>query len=126
MGLELAVEMVEHQTRLNLGAALGQIQVQQAAQMFAVVYDQASTHGLPALAGATTARQYGDAEIAANRHRLGYLMGIAGQKHAHWRDLVHRCVGSVAAAVSSGKQHLALGVPAQAFGQAASDVVAGA
>ena len=59
--LELAVELVEHDARLDRAACALDVEIEDAGQVFGAVDHQRGADGLPGLRGAAAARQHGDA-----------------------------------------------------------------
>ena len=116
MRFELGIEVVQHDAGLDFDGPLGHIQVQNPAQVFAVVDHQARAHGLTALAGATAARHDGDMQIAANIERQFNVLCRFGNKSANRDDLVNRRIGGVAATVCGAEEHFALCFLGQTLG----------
>ena len=112
--LELDIETIEHDPRLDHDLATCNIELDDAVQIFRVVDDQRCADGLTALGGARPtwenrhARFHGDLE----RDACG-LLG-ARYHHAHRLDLVDRRVGAVASPAESVEQDLPIDLGAQA------------
>ena len=93
------VQVVQHDAGFDNGCALVNIKIQNIAQVFAVVDDQARTHSLPALAGAATARDDRHVQVAANVQGGFNVFSRARYKHANGHDLIDRRIGGIAAFV---------------------------
>ena len=107
MRLELAVEIVEHDARLDHAGAVLDIQRDDAVQVFREIDDDAVIDGLAALRGAAAARRHDPALVAADRQRPQRLVHGFGDDHACGHDLVERGVGRIAAATEAIEQHVA-------------------
>ena len=109
MRFELAVEIVEHQARLDRAARAFEVEIEDAGEVFGTIHHQRFADGLPGLRGAAAARQHADAFTAGNSYcPFGFFYRARGD-HADRRDLVMRGVGGVAAAAEAVELH----VPAQ-------------
>ncbi len=98
MGFKLAVQLVEHDARLDRDAPAAHIEIKDTRKVFRAVDDQAVADRLPTLRGAAATRQDGHALRTGNPYRpIGFLDGF-GRNHAHGGDLVVGCVRRVAAA----------------------------
>ena len=95
---KLAVEVVEDDARLDRDTAAGDVEIENAVEIFRAVDHQRRADRLAALRGAAATRQDGHLLRPGNGYRpIGFLDGPGGD-HAHRRDLVVGCVGGVAAA----------------------------
>ena len=117
VGFELCVEMVQHQPGLHRHGALLDVEIDDAAQVFAEVDHQTGTHGLSTLAGAAAARHDGHIQFAADAQGGDHIVVAARHQHRQRQALVDRGVRGVAPAVGQAHQHLALCVALQALGQ---------
>ena len=106
MGLELTVEIVEHDPRFDNAGAIVDIQRYDAVKMFREIDNDAVIDGLAALRGATATRCYDPAVVAADRQCPQRLIDGFGNDHARGHDLVERGVGRVAAAIETVEQDL--------------------
>ena len=69
-----AVEIVEHDARLDHAAASRCVELENVVQIFRAIHHQRMVDGLPALRGAAAARQHADALFARDRYRpIGFL-----------------------------------------------------
>ncbi len=116
-GLELRVEVVEHDARLDRDLVGRLVVVRDLAQIFGAVQHQGGVHGLAALRGAAAARQDRDALLAGDLHGHPQVLLGARNHHADRLDLVDRGVGRVAAAAERVEQHLALDLATEAGGE---------
>ncbi len=95
--LELAVELVEHDARLDRAAPRLDVEVEDAGQVFRAVDHQRFADGLAGLRRAAAARQHRDALGPGNRYRpISFFYGARGD-HAHRRDLIMGRIGGVTA-----------------------------
>ena len=96
--LQLPVQLVKNNARLDKAAALFDIKLEDAVQMSAGIHHDGIVHRLPALRGAPTTRQYRQPLLACEiQCRLD--IGKAFRHHHRMRHhLVDRGVGGVAAA----------------------------
>ena len=105
--LELAVEIVEHDARLDRAAGALDVEIEDARQIFRAIDDQRFADRLPGLRRSAAARQHGRTLAARNRYRpIGFFDG-ARRDHAHRHDLVVGRVGGVAAARKTVELNLA-------------------
>ena len=101
-----AIEIVEHDARLDLAAASFDIEIENAGEMLRAVDHQRGVDGLPGLRRAAAARQHGDALLARQRNRALRFVDRARRHHAERHDLVVRGIGGVAAAREAVEMHL--------------------
>jgi len=106
--LQLLVQMVEHDARLDrhrLGVEIG---LQHLVHVAADINDQRAADRLAALRGAGAARQHRDAGLARDLDGGRDVLGVLGLDHADRLDLVDRGIGRIAAAGEGVETHLAL------------------
>ena len=112
--LQLRVEVVEDEARLDRrDAALG-VDGDDVAQVLGGVDDQRRAGRLAALARAGAARQHRHGELARDLEGDRDVAVALRHEHADRHDLVDRGVGRVAAARGRVEQHVAFGLAAQA------------
>ncbi|KWT97635.1 hypothetical protein APY03_1331 [Variovorax sp. WDL1] len=121
--LELRVEVVQHQARLDGDAALRHVELEHAPHVLAVVDHQRRAGGLAALAGAAAARQHRHLQVARDVDGGGDVALGLRHEHAHRHDLVDGGVGGVAAARGIVEQHFALGLGREAAREPGADLV---
>ena len=97
LGLELRIQVIEHQTGLHLSPHGLNVDGQQLAQVFAGVDDQGFPNRLSALRRATTTRQDGHASITCDIQGDAQIEGGLGDHHTDRHDLIDRGIGAVAA-----------------------------
>jgi hypothetical protein len=107
MLLELAVEIIEHDTRLDHAAVVCDIERDDAVQMLREIDDDPVIHGLAALRGATAAWRDHLPGVTADRQRPQGLIHVPGNHHSRRHDLIKRGIGRIAAAVKRIEQNLA-------------------
>ena len=107
MLLELAVEVVEHDARLDHASAVLDVERDDAVQVFGEIDDDAVIDGLAALRGAAAARGDDPPGVAGDRQRPQRLVDGLRHHHARGHDLVERGVGRIAAAVEGIEEHVA-------------------
>ena len=95
MGLELAVEVVEHNAGLDGTALPRDVEIEDTVKILRAIDDQAFAHRLPALRGAAAARQHRDALLARNRDRPRRIVHRARRDHAERHNLIMRGVGGI-------------------------------
>ena len=105
--LELAVQLVEHDARLDHAAARLDVEVPQAGEVLRAVDHQPIVDGLAALRGAAAARGDGNAALGGQGECAQRVLGGARHDHAGRHHLVVRGVGGVAAARGEVEQHVA-------------------
>ena len=98
MRLERAIEIIEHDARLDRAAAPRDIEIEDAVQIFRAVDDQRMVDRLPALRSAAAARQYGHPLLAGERDGALRLRNRARRDDTDWHDLVMRGVSRIAPA----------------------------
>ena len=107
--LELAVEIVEHDARLDRAARALDVEIEDAGEILRAVDDQRFADRLPGLRRSAAPRQHADAFGAGDAYRpFGFFYRARGD-HADRHDLVVRGVGGIAAARKAVEMH----VPAQ-------------
>ena len=96
--LEPAVELVEHDARLDDATALRNIELNDVIEVFRAVDHEGRIDGLPGLRGAGAAREHAHPFLAREKERvLRFLDGARGND-AHRHHLIMRRVGGVAPA----------------------------
>ena len=105
--LELAVEVVEHDPRLDHTRAVLEVERDDAVQVFGEIDHNAVIDGLATLRGAAAARRHDPSLVAGNRQRPQRLVHGFRHHHARGHDLVERGVGRIAAAVEGIEEHVA-------------------
>ncbi len=101
VGLEGAVEVVEHDAGLDGAAPARDVEVEHAVQIFRAVDHQRPVDRLPALRGSAAARQHGDALLA--RERDGALgLGEGARQHDPKRH--HLVLGGVGGVAPAGER----------------------
>ena len=106
-GLQLAIELVEHDARLDRAAAFGGIELDDAVEMRRAVDDERRVDRLARLGRSAAARRHRHAFGAANRDRPFGLLHRARRHHAERRHLVMGRVGGVAPAGEGVEAHVA-------------------
>ena len=99
--LEGGIEVVEHDARFDFDGALCHVHIQDVANVFGVIDDQARAHCLAALAGTAAARDDGHLQVAADIECGFHVLCGARHEHADRHDLVDGRIGRVAAPVSA-------------------------
>src|SRR6266511_240929 len=107
MRLEPAIELVEHDARLDHTAPAGHVKLDQVVEIFRAVDNERGTDRLAGLRGARAPRQHADALLARNCQRMLRLLHRARRDDAERQDLVMRGVGRIAAARERVELHLA-------------------
>ncbi len=105
--LQLAVEVVEHQPRLDPAGAGVHVEVQDPVEVLGAVDDETFVDGLAGLRGAAAARGDGDALGAGDADRRGGLRHAARRHRAGRHHLVGGGVGGVAPAREGVEQDVA-------------------
>ena len=98
MRLELAVELVKDDARLDKAAAPLDIQLEYPVQMLAGVDDDGMVDRLPALRRAATARQHGNALLARKIQCRLDIGKRLGNHHRMRHHLIDRGIGGITAA----------------------------
>jgi hypothetical protein len=120
---ELAVEIIEHDARLDDAGAVDLVDLDQLLQMLAIVDNERPPDRLAGLRGAAPARQHGHALLARYAQRRADVVVRPRGHHAQRLDLVVRGVRGVAPAREAIEQHLALQLAAQAVREAVGNGV---
>src|SRR5437660_5362643 len=107
MLLELPVEIIEHDARLDYAAVVRNVERDDAVEMLRQIDDDAVIHGLTALRGAAAAWRDHLPGIAADRQRPQSFIHGPGNHHSRRHDLIKRGIGRIAAAVKRIEQNLA-------------------
>jgi len=107
--LELAVEVVEHDTGLDRAARAFEVEIENAGQIFGAIHHQRFADGLPGLRGSAAARQHAGAFATGYSYRPFGFFYRARRDHADRHDLVMRGVGGITAAAEAVESH----IPAQ-------------
>ena len=108
MRLELAVELVKDDARLDKAAASLDMEFEYPVQMLAGVDDDGMVDRLPALRCAAAARQHGDALLAREIKRRLDIAQRLGNHHRMRHHLIDGCVRSMTAAGERIVHHRAL------------------
>jgi hypothetical protein len=95
---QFSVQPVEHDPRLDPGAPVVGIDGDDPVEILAAIDDEGPGHGLAALRGARTTRQYRHARLAGDRNRGGRVPAVPRHDDAQRLDLIERGVGRVAPA----------------------------
>ena len=117
VGLEIGVQVIEHQTRFDQGLAPRGIEVENLVQMFRQIDDQGFADRLAALRGAAAARQNRHAGVAGDGDDRFHVLGVLGHDDAQGFDLIDRGVRRIAPARERIEQDLALDRGLQAAGK---------
>ena len=112
-----AVQLVQHQTRLDPCGARLSIHFQQPVQVPRRVHDHGPPHRLTALRGPAATGQHRRPLFAGRAHHGLHVVQRARQDHPQRLDLVDGGVGGVEAARGRVEPHVALHVSAQAGGK---------
>ena len=119
MLLELPVEVVEHDARLDHARAVLDVERDDAVEVFGEVDDDAVIDGLAALRGAAAARRDDPPVVAGDRQRPQRLVHGPGNHDPGGHDLIERGVGGIAAAVERVEEDVAGDLPGQTRGKGA-------
>jgi len=106
MGLELPVELVEHDAGLDHAAGVGDIERDHMIEIFRAVDDERFVNRLSGLRSSAAARQHRDTLLSRQTNGALRLRDRARQNDAHRHDLVVRGVGRIAAAGEAIEPHL--------------------
>jgi hypothetical protein len=104
---ELAVEVVQHDPRLDHTGAVLDVEREDAVQVFGKIDDDAVIDGLAALRGPAATWRDDPAVVATDRQRSERLVDAPRHHHARRHDLVERRVGRIAAAVERIEEDIA-------------------
>ena len=115
--LELPVEVVEHDARLDDANAVGNVERDDTVEMFGDIDDNAVIDGLATLRGSAAARGDSSVLVAGDRQRPQRLIHGTGNHDPRRHDLIERRVGRIAAAVERIEQHFARDLAAQPRGK---------
>ncbi len=107
VGLELAVQVIEHDAGLDRAALLADVDFVDLRQILRAVDDQRLVDGLTGLRGAATSRQHADPLRARKCKRALGFCDRARRDHAKWRHLVVRGVCRIAPAAEAVEHHVA-------------------
>src|SRR6185369_7151274 len=99
MLLELTVEVIEHDPRLDYAAVVCDIKRDHAVQMLRQIDDDAVIDRLTALRGAAAPRRDYLPDVAADRQGPQRLVHSPGNNNSRRHDLIKRGIGRIAAAV---------------------------
>ena len=106
-GFQLAIELVEHDARLDHAAPAGDVEIEHAVEIMRAIDHQPVIDRLPGLRRAAAARRHRHPFRAANPDRpFGFLYG-ARRHHAERHDLVVRGIGGIAPTGEGVETHLA-------------------
>ena len=92
---ELAVQLVEHDARLDDRAAVFRIEMEDAVEVLRHIEDDAGIHRLPRLGRAPAASGYAYALIAAGHHGVACGIHCGRDGHGQRHDLIGRCIGRI-------------------------------
>ena len=120
---ERAVQLVEHQARLDNGRRALRIDAQDFIEMLGKIDDDRCIDRLPALRGPAAPRQHRHALLAGDgQHRFDILKALR-HDDAEREHLIDRGVCGIASAVETGDEHVALDGAAQFRFEAAADLI---
>ncbi len=107
MALELRIQVIEHDSRLDPGRAPGHVELEQLVQVLAVIDYEGCADGLTALRGSRAARQDRYVRVRGNRKRGQRIAFVPRYDDAERLDLVNRGIGRVTAARKRVEEHFA-------------------
>ncbi len=102
-----AIEVIEHDARLDHAAAAFDIELQNAIEIFRAIEDQRVIDRLAALRGAAAAREDADMLFLGDGYGGFRLVNRPGGDHPHRHHLIMRCIGRIAAARERVEPHFA-------------------
>ena len=117
VGLEIGVQVIQHQARFDQGLAARRIELENLVQMLGQVDDQGLADRLAALRGAAAARQDRHAFAARDGDDRFHVLGILGHDDAQGFDLIDRGIRRIAPARKRIEQDLSLDRGLQAAGE---------
>ena len=106
-GFQLAIELIEHDARLDHAAAIDGIDLEHIVEMARAVDHDRCVDGLSGLRGAAAARRHRHALGAANRDRAVRFRDRARGHDTERHDLIMRGVGGIAPTREHIETHLA-------------------
>src|SRR6202045_3046826 len=86
--LEPAVELVEHDARLDDATAPRNVELNDVIEVFRAVDDERAIDGLPGLRGTGAAREHAHSFLAREKERVLRLLDGAWGNDAHWHHLI--------------------------------------
>ena len=110
MRLEKRIQVIQHHAGFDGDGAFFRIEMNDVAKVFAVIDNKRDAGCLPALAGATTAREHGHFCVARDVDGVLDIVCGFGGEHADRDLLINRGVGGVSGTVGIGKKDFALSV----------------
>src|ERR1700677_2751243 len=111
--LQLAIEFVEYNARLDATAPPFGVERQNFGKRFRTINDQRGVHRLPALGGSRASWENGDVARPGDAQGSRRLFDRARNDHAERRDLIERGVGRVTASRESVELDFAHALVAQ-------------
>ena len=107
VGVELPVEVVQHDARLDPCPPFLGVHLQELVHVLAEVEHQAGVHALTGKAGATAAGEDGDAVLGGDFDGGLHVVGVAWDNHADGLHLVDAGIGAVEDAREVVEPHIA-------------------
>ena len=105
---EKRVQCIEHHTRFDPYSLRNRVEIQNVAQVFAVIDNQRCADGLSALRRTRSARQDCNIFIGGYFKRAQSVFAALRYRNTQWRDLINRGVARISAERKFVEQYLAV------------------